>query len=838
MLWPWRRQHGGWRGVVGPLALALAIIGALWGGIVAFLSEERHQLLAAAGHDSANLARAFEESIVRAFESVDETLIFTRELYLRDPEHFDLRGWARRGNFRGGGLIAQISLIGPDGLLRQSNLGTSGPDIDLSDRPHFRIQRTAGKDRPFISVPVLGRNSGIWTLNCTRRVTGPNGAFLGAVVVSLDISYLTRFYDSIAIGHGSILLVGTDGVIRAAAPLVPPSSAAGDSILGTALSPEQARVLLGAAPSGSYSPVIRGRPQLASYRRLEEFPLVVAVALDRADVLAPFRQTRLLCLVFGLAASLVVALATAALVVLRRRQATGQEALAVTLANVSQGVVMVDALGRVPVLNRRAVELLGLPALRPAWRWPWRRQAGGPAAGVEVSAATLRRLVAGELPAASGVCERETGADKAGQAARILEIRTRQLSSGARVHTCTDITERRANERALAAARDAAEAAGRARSAFLAVMSHEIRTPLNGILGVAELLAGCALGETERRYVRLIAESGGHLMRIIDDVLDFSRLDAARLELEERPFDPHLPLSQAVELMAPRAAAKGLELTLEIAPDVPRAAVGDARRIVQVLLNLIGNAVKFTTTGGVRVCARRLAAPAETVRLEVAVRDSGIGIPLAAQVRLFQEFSQVDSSVSRRFGGSGLGLAISRRLVERMGGSISVTSTPGEGSTFRFDLTLRAGEAGAEPPAEPSPVAVPRGLRVLLVEDNATNRLVITRMLERMGVCVTGVGEGAAAVAALREASFDLVFMDVMMPGMDGLQTTREIRALGETAGGRVAGRVPIIGLSAAAMRADEEAALAAGMDGFTAKPVRSAALAAAITRVLAARVD
>ncbi len=805
MLWPWRRQHGGWRGVVGPLALALAIIGALWGGIVAFLSEERHQLLAAAGHDSANLARAFEESIVRAFESVDETLIFTRELYLRDPEHFDLRGWARRGNFRGGGLIAQISLIGPDGLLRQSNLGTSGPDIDLSDRPHFRIQRTAGKDRPFISVPVLGRNSGIWTLNCTRRVTGPNGAFLGAVVVSLDISYLTRFYDSIAIGHGSILLVGTDGVIRAAAPLVPPSSAAGDSILGTALSPEQARVLLGAAPSGSYSPVIRGRPQLASYRRLEEFPLVVAVALDRADVLAPFRQTRLLCLVFGLAASLVVALATAALVVLRRRQATGQEALAVTLANVSQGVVMVDALGRVPVLNRRAVELLGLPALRPAWRWPW---------------------------------QRETGADKAGQAARILEIRTRQLSSGARVHTCTDITERRANERALAAARDAAEAAGRARSAFLAVMSHEIRTPLNGILGVAELLAGCALGETERRYVRLIAESGGHLMRIIDDVLDFSRLDAARLELEERPFDPHLPLSQAVELMAPRAAAKGLELTLEIAPDVPRAAVGDARRIVQVLLNLIGNAVKFTTTGGVRVCARRLAAPAETVRLEVAVRDSGIGIPLAAQVRLFQEFSQVDSSVSRRFGGSGLGLAISRRLVERMGGSISVTSTPGEGSTFRFDLTLRAGEAGAEPPAEPSPVAVPRGLRVLLVEDNATNRLVITRMLERMGVCVTGVGEGAAAVAALREASFDLVFMDVMMPGMDGLQTTREIRALGETAGGRVAGRVPIIGLSAAAMRADEEAALAAGMDGFTAKPVRSAALAAAITRVLAARVD
>lgn len=810
---------------MGPVALALAIIGALWGGIAAFLLEERHQLLDAAGHDSANLARAFEESIVRAFESVDETLIFTRELYLRDPAGFDLRGWARRGNFRGGGLIAQISLIGADGVLQQSNLGAARPSIDLSDRPHFRIQRAAGEDRLFISVPVLGRNSGIWTLNCTRRVSGPDDTFLGAVVVSLDISYLTRFYDSIAIGHGGILLAGTDGVVRAAAPLV-----ADEPAIGSVLAPELARVLLGAAPSGSYRPTVRGRPQLASYRRLEEFPLVVAVALDRADVLAPYRQTRLLCLVFGLAASLVVGLAATALIVLRRRQALGQEALAVTLANVSQGVVMVDALGRVPVLNRRAVELLGLPPLRPAWRWPWWNPAEK-TGGEGVSAATLRRLVAKELPVASGICERETHGAQAGEAGRILEIRTRQLPSGARVHTCTDITERRAGERALAAACDAAEAAGRARSNFLAVMSHEIRTPLNGILGVTELLEGCALGETERRYVRLIAESGGHLMRIIDDVLDFSRLDAARLELEERPFDPHLPLGQAVELMAPRAAAKGLELTLEIAPDVPRVAVGDARRIVQILLNLIGNAVKFTAAGSVRVRARALAAPAGTVRLEVAVSDSGIGIPPAAQARLFQEFSQVDSSVSRRFGGSGLGLAISRRLVERMGGSISVASAPGEGSTFRFDLALRAGEAGAAPPVEPPPVAVPRGLRVLLVEDNATNRLVITRMLERMGVCVTGVGEGAAAVAALREASFDLVFMDVMMPGMDGLQATREIRVLDGAAG-----RVPIVGLSAAAMCTDEEAALAAGMDGFTAKPVRSAGLAAAIARVLATR--
>jgi CheY-like chemotaxis protein/HPt (histidine-containing phosphotransfer) domain-containing protein len=421
------------------------------------------------------------------------------------------------------------------------------------------------------------------------------------------------------------------------------------------------------------------------------------------------------------------------------------------------------------------------------------------------------------------------------------------------VRTYTDITERRANEQALAAARDAAEAAGRARAEFLAVMSHEIRTPLNGIIGVAGLLMDMSLGTTERQYVRILLESGNHLLHLINDILDFSRLDAGRADLDDAAFEIRGMARAAVELFASDAGSKGLELTLSIAEDVPRYAAGDARRLRQVLLNLVGNGIKFTSEGSVRVSVTRLPAEAGSVRLGFVVSDTGIGIAKDAVGKLFTEFTQVDSSITRRFGGSGLGLAISRRLVERMGGTISVESTPGVGSQFRFDVLLRERRPDEDVPLEPEafadarsltgvsqaadapmpeaaePNAAPAGrharqIRVLVAEDNATNRLVASRMLARMGHHVDTVANGVDAVAALQEAAYDLVLMDVMMPEMDGLAATGAIRAL---PGPR--GRVPIIGLTANAMRTDEIACLAAGMDHFATKPITAARLAEAI---------
>ena len=389
----------------------------------------------------------------------------------------------------------------------------------------------------------------------------------------------------------------------------------------------------------------------------------------------------------------------------------------------------------------------------------------------------------------------------------------------------------------LAAARDEAEAGMRARSQFLANMSHEIRTPLNGILGLAALLQEADLPPTEAHYVRTIADSGSHLLHLLNDVLDFSRLEAGGIQLETTAFDLRGIVRDAIDMLAGQAAAKGIALTWDAAADVPRRAGGDPRRLRQVLLNLIGNAIKFTRAGSVHVAIERLGLDEGDERIGFSVTDTGIGIPQGAQARLFGQFAQMDGSIARRFGGSGLGLAISQRLVERMGGSISVDSTPGAGSSFRFSVKLRARRASdfdhsltSPPVVAPPPPQARAHCRILVAEDNATNRLVATRTLERMGHEVHAVQDGEMAVAAVQAGDYDLVLMDVMMPVMDGLAATAAIRALPGPVG-----RLPIVGLTAASSHADELACLTAGMDHFASKPISAERLAAVIARVVPA---
>ena len=297
-------------------------------------------------------------------------------------------------------------------------------------------------------------------------------------------------------------------------------------------------------------------------------------------------------------------------------------------------------------------------------------------------------------------------------------------------------------------------------------------------------------------------------------------------------FDLHGTIGGTLDMFASRAHEKGLDLTLSIEDEVPRRAMGDAGRLRQILLNLIGNGVKFTERGWVDVVVACSQEKDEAFKLAVAVSDTGVGISAEALPRLFREFSQADGSISRRFGGSGLGLAISRRLIERMGGSITVRSRQGQGSVFRFTILLKHVPAEAAPtetkPPEPRRGQRPR-LRVLIVEDNGTNRLVASHMVERMGHHVDAVADGGEAVRAVRAIPYDLVLMDVMMPEMDGLTATRLIRA--EPGG---AGRTPIIGLTASADRGHEIACREAGMDGFVTKPVTAQRLAAAIETVMA----
>ena len=577
---------------------------------------------------------------------------------------------------------------------------------------------------------------------------------------------------------------------------------------------------------------LTGEPAVVTVRPALYRSLRITVSIPLAEALAAWRSS-----------SQIIAAATLALIALtlgsgalgqwqfnrlahaRSELARSVQTLDHALAVMAEGFLLCDKDDRVLRWNDRYLEMF--PWLRGVIRvgLPFLELANSTRDTPQIAASPeeRRQWVAERVAlhqAGDGEWERDLGNGL------VVYVRDRRTPEGGVVSVFHDVT---AAERRLAQAKMVAETANQAKSQFLATMSHEIRTPLNAVLGLNELMLHSSLDTQQRRYAELIGSSGRLLLALINDILDVSRIEAGHMQLTTAPFNLRVAADGVVALMQERALAKGLALRLELAAPPEQVLLGDVIRVQQILFNLVGNAVKFTDHGEVRVGIAVKPRSGASVWLELTVSDTGIGIPASAMPTLFDRFTQADSTTMRRYGGSGLGLAITREIVQLMGGTIETSSTPGEGSSFVVMVPSRLAEQAGNgaPRLEGGGGPAPRPmLRILVAEDNDVNQLLINAVLGRMGHGVHVVGDGRQAVEAVRVGDYDVVLMDLQMPEMDGMEATQAIRALD---GQR--GRVPIIAMTANAFDEDRQACLGAGMDDYVAKPIDIDKLAQALAR-------
>ncbi len=826
------------------MAFALVLALVAWMAVLVVTDVDQDQQLRQAEARAGNLALVFEEQIYRQILSIDQALRSVKLDWERDPNGFDLGSIPRRASSLSD-TVSQLMLVDAHGrVVAGSRRDTA--DTDLSARKFFTTHRS-NDSLGFLNTGPYQMN-GEWFLNISRRLNRAGGVFAGAIVASYDLNSLMRDMAQADLGpRGMIMLVGRDGVVRAISlrGVQDPGTDISNGALFKTMFEEGATSWAG--PSGNDKDV-----RIHAWRPIPGQDMTLVVGLDKAASLAGSEVRRrqallgatavtLLVLILALAIGSMIAAAAAReqrlaqdravleaanLQLARARERADEKSLqlGMTLAGMSDGISMFNADLTLVQWNAQCVGLLGLPpdALRvgmPKEEILRAQAQAGEFGPIEVETEVARQMAAiyrREWPPVSTLT-RPNGT--------VVELRRTLLPDGGIVTLYSDITARKQAEDAQARAREQAEIAAQEKSRFVAIVSHEIRTPLNVALNSLVLLDQSSLTSAQRQLVETGLAAGESLLGLLNDILDLSRMQVGRMQLRPAPFMVRPLMEGVADLFRYQAEERGVELSVHVAQGVPDRLVTDSGRLRQALMNLVNNAAKFAEPGPASIRVGFSTLDGEPV-LRFAVRDCGPEIPDLDRARLFRPFSQLERQGS---GGTGLGLAICQLLANLLGGQIGCDPTGQGGKEFWLTLPADVLDVPADWAPNPSSKMMPDWLprtRVLLVEDVPANQMIVATVLRRDGHMVDVASSGLEALAKVQFGAYDIVFLDIYMPGIDGLETARRIRAMpGQTV------TLPIVALTANVSGLDRADYIAAGMDDLVPKPVERATLLAAIAR-------
>ncbi len=833
---------GAMRVAIAGLAVLLALVA--WVAVLVGTDVDQDQQMRQTQARAGNMALLFEEQIYRQILSIDETLRILKLEWERNPAAFDIASLQRRAGSLSD-LVAQLVILDSRGRVVG---GTQREllDTDMSGRRYFAMHRAGDSFGPMITGPF--QLNGAWVLNISRRLNGPHGMFGGVVVASYDLNALMRDMSQTDLGpRGMVMLVGRDGLVRAIS--LHGAKDPGNDISNTPLF--HAMFQDGVTSWTGMSGPDRDQ-RIHAWRPIPNAEMTLVVGLDRAAALAGSEIRRrealigatvvtFLVLILAIAVGSMISAAAAREQRLARDRATLEAAnlqlarareradekslqLGMTLAGMSDGLSMFNGSEQLVEWNRQYADLTGVPqsalrvdlGLEEVLRL--HLQAGefgtlDPEAEMQRELALMRSVSWPKLR----VRNRPNGS--------VVEHRSTRLPDGGWVTLCSDITARKQSEDAQSRARELAEIAAQEKSRFVAIVSHEIRTPLNVAINSLSLLDSASLSSAQRQLVETGLMAGEALMGLLNDILDLSRLQVGRLQLRPAPFALRPLMEGVADLFRQQASERGVELSVNIAPGIPERLMTDAGRLRQAMMNLVNNAAKFAEPGPATIGVGFATLDGAPV-LRFAVRDCGPEIPDLDRARLFRPFSQLEKQGSS---GTGLGLAICQLLANLLGGQIGCDSV-GDGCK-EFWLTLPADVMDV--PAQPAPKVtntsgpewLPR-TRILLVEDVPANQMIVATVLRREGHMVDVASSGLEALAMVASRAYDLVFLDIFMPGIDGLETARRIRAMPGQAL-----NLPLIALTANVSPMNRADYLAAGMNDLVPKPVERTALLSVLAR-------